>query len=381
MADAPAISVAPPSGAAPMPVGAPAPAQQQTATRMRVGDMNSILHQTPAPGAELARSDEPQWIADEIPGVGLDGKAQTMGVPDDQQPEVLEASIIGENGETISWEQYQAERAKWLQDDLHEEFHSKFVTAVIDGRKYRVPISEAVAGYQRNADYSNGMAEVAAGKRENDRTRQGFLNVLADMNGGESFLRMVRSLGKEEGFQQAAKLYALQWNAERQMTPQQRAVMDHARKLERENYQLKMQQRQLEQVTQQQRPPDQQQQYIHHQLSQMVPAAARKVNLPWSPLAEQQIDLHFAQMGPEHFRKGGELDTNFVMRVIMAAKETVEDTVAKSNAVLAQQMPAPPPVQRLPGAAPAGSATQQPNGKPTRMRVGDMNRVLTQPRR
>lgn len=338
---------------------------------MRVGDM-TMLHQQPAPVLD------PQ-VAQEFSGLedysGLDARSQAIAVPDDAPPEVLETQIEVD-GQQVTWEQYQALQQKWAQDDLHDELMGKFVTAKINGQRERVPVSEAVQGYQRARDYSNEMTKLAADRRDIERTKQGFLNVLRDMDVGQTFLRMVRSLGKEKGFQEAAKQYAIEWHREQQMSPAQRELLHAHRELERRAYQLEQRNRQLEQGMQQQtqQTPTQRQQYQANQLAQMIPIAAQRVGLEDSLMARQAFQLHWDQMvgtlGDE------ELTTAFVEQVMRAAKEEVNIAVQRSDAERARLAPKSPPVQRVAGAAPV-AGTLQPNGQPKRMRIGEMNTVLT----
>jgi hypothetical protein len=369
----PGTGAAAPAAAAAQPAAAPqAPVTPQTAQRMRVGDM-TMLHQMPPPTA-VAEPEAAPFEAEALDALsGLDAQAQAIAVPD--QPEVLETQIEVD-GQPVTWEQYQALQQKWNQDDLHDELMTKFVTAKIDGQKVKIPVTEAVQGYQRARDYSNGMAEVAAGRRDNERTKQGFLNVLRDMDRGDTFMRVVRALGKEEGFKEAAKLYAIEWHRERQMSPEAREMLQQKRELERRAYMLEQRNRQLEQVAQQvqQQAPSQRQQYQANQLAQMIPIAAQRVGLEDSLMARQAFQLHWDQMAPTLGEE--DLTTQFVEQVMRAAKEEVDRAIQRSQAEQSRLAPRTPPVQRLPGAAPA-PGTVQPNGQPKRMRVGEMNSVLT----
>jgi hypothetical protein len=342
---------------------------------MRVGDM-TMLHQTPAP-TYVAEAQEAADISAMDSGFsGLDARSQAMAVPEQEQPQLLEAQIEVD-GQEVTREQYDALMAKFKSDDLHEDFMGKFGVAKVDGQNYRIPVREAFSGYMRNRDYSNGMAEIAEGRRENERTKMGFVNVLRDMDAGESFLRAVRALGKEKGFQEAAKLYAIEWDRERRMTPEQREMLGRVREIEKENYQLRIRSRQLEQVAQQtqQMQPSQREAYQSNQLAQMIPIASQRVGLEDSLMARQAFQLHWRQM-TENKPADFEITTDFVCGVMQAAKEEVDRAIARSQAERAQLPANTPPVQRYAGAAPP-AGTVQANGQPKRMRISDMNTVLT----
>jgi hypothetical protein len=386
---APAGGVMHPGAPAAAPAAQPTTPQPAPATeRRRIGEMRE-LHQRPAPGPQQLGNEEllhtPTVLdrhrgADDIPGIGVDAQAQAIARLAEPDPIQAQAQIEVD-GQVVTPEQYQELLEKWRSDDLHEELMERFVTAKIDGKPLRIPVQEAVMGYQRNVDYSNGMADVARGRAENDRTRAGFLNILRDMDDGHSFLRAVDHLGKMPGFEAAAKLYAVRYAALKKMTPEQRGVYERNQQLERDNFQKDLRLRELEQAqaaqVQQQATPDER--HLAAQLAQMIPIAMKRAGVDHSPLYEDFFNKHWAQhcQGVPGFLDDGPT-TAKVQQVVVAAQQDMAKHVAQRMAEQQQGKPLPP-TARMPSAAPTGGQTT--NGQPVRKRIGDMRELSGVPRR
>lgn len=359
------------------------------AERGRIGDFANWSGRTEtSPQQQIALQDpslvgrgedNAEYIADDFQP--LDAQAQALVVDDSVQ------------GDVISNEQAAKERSERLKrlqewesaDDLPDVFHQKFITATIDGQKYRIPVAEAIAGYQRNADYSNKLRQVYDFERQLKQQFQGLQALLADLDDGQRFLDAMVALGKFRGFAQAAMIYGKQLDAEQRMTPEQRAMVVQTRALRAENLQLQQQLRQamqqFNQMRQQQAPQQLQQheQAIMHQLAQMWPRAAQMVGFVDSPAARREFELHFDNMLPS--LQGGEISTEFVANCMRAAMESVQAHLRAANGQ-AQLPPAPaapqsrqqlPPGRGLPGPAPS---SQNGNGVQRRARIGDLSTLV-----
>lgn len=108
----------------------------------------------------------------------IDASAQALAV-DDSAP----ADVITNEEAMREREERLRMHEEWTKsDDLAEPFHQKFVVATIDGQKYRIPVAEAVAGYQRNSDYSNKLRQVYDFERKLKAQFQGLQALLADLD-------------------------------------------------------------------------------------------------------------------------------------------------------------------------------------------------------
>ena len=289
-----------------------APGQQ----RARVGEFNAFsagimpqLSQQPVHGADgipgqgiavqnaevLDRGYENQ-DSFTLPFEGVDAQGQALAVEGQQydeqgqpiQPEpALQAHIVNE-AEIRAWLE---ERHQWVAaDDLPDPFMGKFVTARVDGQSYRIPVSEAVKGYQLHADYSNKLRELYAYRDQLQQREAGLQKLLMDMDDGQKFLDAMVWLGKFEGFSKAAIIYGTQLDAERRMTPEQREIHKAMRaerayrqRLEIEVRNLRAQQ-QPQQAQQQQGPTaDQIRDIYMQQLVHIAPRVQEKLGFVPTP--------------------------------------------------------------------------------------------------
>jgi hypothetical protein len=312
---------------------------------------------------------------------GYDAQAQALSVDDSMQ------------GDVMSTEAADRERAdrlrmhdEWLKsDDLAEPFQQKFVTATIDGQRYRIPVAEAVAGYQRNVDYSNKLRSVYQFEARLKQQFQGLQALLADLDDGQRFIDAMVALKKFPGFHRAAVIYGRQLAAEQAMTPEQRALVVRERALRAQNQELQMQltqvMQQFQQV-QQQQPPQMAKdaQVIMNQLAQMWPRAAQAVGWIDSPAALREFEGHWDNLFPS--LQGREVSTEFVAQVMRSAMESIQAHLAAGNGgqqaaampPFQQQQRAPqPPGRGLPGPAPS---SQNGNGMQRRARIGDLSTLV-----
>lgn len=409
-----------------------APQQQ----RARVGEFNAFsagvqpqLSQSPVLGADghpgqqvsvqnaevLDRGYAPDPFEAQFPG--QDATSLTLAVPDDPlavdesgQPatgddgQPLQAHVV--NAEEIrAWlDEYQAWKAA---DDLAEPLQDKFVVAQVDGQRYRIPVREAVKGYQLHADYSNKLRELYAFRDQLQQREAGLQKLLIDMDDGQKFLDAMVFLGKFDGFSKAAILYGTQLDAERRMTPEQRqvhanlrAMRAHMQKLELENRNLRGSLQPAQQQQQPQGPTNEQVQAIYlQQLTHIAPKVAAKLGFENTPIAQMEFERHFNNMLPTI--SGQDLSSEFVENVMRAAMESVDQHLARSGFV--RQQPAQPQPQgqpRLPqgpgggqwtrpqaqsqlrrelppvstGQGPTGAPAQ--NGRQQRLRIGDFNQAI-----
>lgn len=406
----------------------PGGGQQQTAQRARVGEFNGF-----SAGIMPQQSGQPLLGADGIPGqqiavqdrgmmeqtvldpndpffAGQDAQAQALTTTDDpfaaldpneqaqrQHDDSLRAEVMTAAEVKAAYE----EHLRWRDaDDLPDPLMEKFVTAQVDGQRYRIPVREAVKGYQLHSDYSNKLRELYAYKQNLEQREAGLQKMLADMDDGQKFLDLMVFLNKFKGFSQAAIIYGTQLDAERRMTPEQRQVHAQMRaqraylqKLELENRQL--QARMAPQQRPQQQGPTNEQVYqvYMQQLAHIVPRVQQKLGFVASPYAQAEFERHFNQMLPTIV--GQDLTSEFVENVMRASMESVESQLRRSgyappgrptaptaqqqtqqqrmsNGQYAQQQQARrqlPPAGQLPG-----PGTPQQQQRPVRARIGDFDR-------
>src|SRR5262245_221188 len=362
-----------------------APAQQ----RARVGEFNAFsagimpqLSQQPVHGADgvrgqgisvqntevLDRGYEPAPDPFDAQFSGQDATAQALAVENQQYDEQgnpveqpLQAHIVNE-AEIRGWLD---ERNAWIQsDDLPEPFHDKFVTARVDGKNYRIPVSEAVKGYQLQADYSNKLRELYAYRDNLQQRENGLQKLLMDMDDGQKFLDAMVFLGKFDGFSKAAIIYGTQLDAERRMTPEQRQVHQALRAQRAQLQRLEIENRNLRARTQpapnpQQGPTNEQIQQIYiQQLTHIAPKVAAKLGFVASPMAQREFELHFNNMLPSI--QGQDLTSEFVETVMIAAMQSVDAHLQRSGYGPANQNAEPPRQQpRVPAGQPQGGQWQR----------------------
>ena len=287
--------------------------------------------------------------------MGDDATSQALAVPDDPLT-AMDAQLaqqVDENGQPLQAHLVnEAEIRAWLDeyhawknaDDLSQPLMEKFVSATVDGQSYRIPVSEAVRGYQRASDYSNKLRELYAFRDELQRREAGLQKLLMDMDKGQSFLDAMVFLGKFKGFSEAAIIYGTQLDAERRMTPEQRAVHIELRRQRAAMQQLEIENRNLrgaQQAQQAQQQPqgngpnhDQVRQIYMQQLSLLAPKIADRLGFVATPYARGEFERHFENMLPSI--QGQDLTSEFVERVIRATMESVDAQLQRSGFVLPQ---------------------------------------------
>lgn len=402
MAAAQGGGVVAPAGGATQGGGTAAPAVQPA----RIGDISQVYsHQgTSHPSidkwsslAEVGDPGDAQALNEKMTevkqGTGLAKAPKALGMD-----EFGNLITEGESGETTPAEVMTSEDAdaemrarydEWKAfmegDDLGEPLHGKFVTATIDGEKVRVPVSEAIQGYQRNRDYTNNMRQFHQLQREVQVERTGYHQVLQSLqSGGQPFLRLVEYLGPAafKSFHEAALEYGNQLAAEEQMTPQQKAVYQHARQQEHRARMLEMQNAQLQAQLQQSAQPEpaKERTAIENALAQMIPRAVdslKRQGVEWFD------DAHSRSVFEQHFaiRTQGmdpsQLSTSLLEGIFRSAAEEIQHQVLSARA----SAPAPlvPPVGVGSPQPQTVRPGMQPNGRaPKSERIGDIGRLVHQ---
>lgn len=346
---------------------------------------------------------------------GEDAKSLTLAVPDDPlaldengQPmqqsaegQVHQAHVVTE-AEVRAWlDEYHGWRNA---DDLAEPLMDKFVVAQVDGQRYRIPVREAIKGYQLHSDYSNKLREVYAFRDQLLQQEAGLQKLLRDMEQGQTFLDAMVFLNKFKGFSEAAIIYGTQLDAERRMTPEQREVHKALRaqraalqRLEIENRNLRAQSAPRQEQPQQNGPTNEQMQQIYmQQLAHIAPRVADKLGFVPTPYAKDEFERHFQQMLPSIV--GQDLTSEFVETVMRATMESVDAQLARSGFApqQAQQPAAAPQGQpRVPAGSPQGGQwagqqrqrqlppvsqvpgpSQPAQQRAQRMRIGDFGRAI-----
>lgn len=339
--------------------GAPAAAPSSPG-RARIGDFNSFsaglpVHtepsQQPAPRPTLQRSEDANdpWS----PLVGEDAQGQAIVVDDSQPSQVLDDKTQDDYDTwKTSHEQWQALQ---MADDLPQDLSSKFVTVSVNGVKERVPVSEAIAGYMMQRDYSNGKRDLQVYEAGLIQRENGLRRFLADLDQGPTFLDAMVAIGKFPGFHQAALIYGTQLAAEQQMSPQQReihktnrALDARAKQLARENAALQARLQGVQQQDQQAPTVER----IYHQCAQLIPKAAKLTGFVDSELHKKCFEYHFDKLLPT--LKNGDISTEFLVMVMKAAMQEADILISQSSA---RQLQA---ATREPSASPGLSS--QPNG-------------------
>jgi len=346
------------------------------------------------------------------PLAGTDAQAQALVVDEngdvvqqgEQDDGSVQAQVMSEADVRALLEEHRVWRDS---DDLAGPLLQKFVPVTIDGQRYRIPVDEAVKGYQRNADYSNKLREVYALKQQVEQRESGLRRMIDDLSqSGQSFYDTVENIGLFKQFADAAIMYGFQLKEEREMSPQQRQqaaalreMRMEARRIALENKRLQAQLAQAAAQAPQQQGVDQAQAIRMQQIAHLLPSVAQRMGLVQTPLAMAEFERHFANMLPS--LSGGDITTEFLETVVGATLEAVSAQVAAHKAW--QEAPQqPPPTQaqlardprgRFAGVPPQGAPRQlqaappvgrmsgpstpsSPNGRQQRARIGDFDRAV-----
>lgn len=354
------------------------------AERGRIGDFSNWSGQHETSPAQQITLQDPSLVGRGEPDAPFEGfepswdaQAQALAVDDSQQAEVMsEADAAKWRAEYDSWKSA---------DDLPEPFMQKFGTVTIDGQRYRIPVSEAFQGYQRQSDYSMKLREVYKMRDQVQSQFQGLQRLMSDLDDGQRFLDAMVAIKKFPGFHQAAIIYGKQLDAEQRMTPEQRAVIGQNRALRAETQRLNMVnqqlQQQVQQVQQQVQQPSRSEQMLFNQLAQIVPKAAELVRWVDSPAARREFELHMENMLPS--LEGKDITTEFVASVMQAAMQSIQahlqagqeqPLLAATNTIRPAPARPPAPPNRV-GNGPAPSS-QNGNGQMKRARIGDLGMMV-----
>lgn len=379
----------------------------QTIPRARAGELDlgsgygsqqQIALQNPG---LVERGTDPNDPFSPIAGTGEDAQSQALAIDDSANAEVVEgadeqqqaANALTEADVRRMLDEYRA----WADaDDLAHPLMGKFVVATVDGQRYRIPVEEAVKGYQRNSDYSNKMRQWSQLKAEVEGQQRGMQRFMADLDDGQTFLDAMMRIGKMEGFHRAAMIYGTQLAAERKMTPQERQVYQELRRMRARSRQLELDNARLTQVAEQRaqqqaqlQPPQGPSYDIYmQQLQHLIPRVAERIGFEATPLAMREFEAHFANLLPS--LQGGDVTSDFVETCMLAAQESVakhmqagyvqpeppSQAPAYSRAPNGrfsrgqQQQQAVPPASRVAGVP--GTAPQ----RATRAKIGDFDRAV-----
>jgi hypothetical protein len=418
MSDAPAVNVVPPAAANAQvnqqgSAGAPqAPAPQQQ--RARIGDFGRFSANSGEFAGQAAqvdyanapRGEDPNDPWSPLVDPTLSGKGQEI-VRAERPGIEAEADVVAEladpdNAQNVmSAEQLEGEIAERMKlweewdkaDDLAEQLQNKFLQVEREGVKSRVTAGEAARGYMRNDDYTNKLREVYAFRDQVEARGRGLDRVMQLLHGdGQQFLDTVIYIQAFPSFHQAALMYGAQLDAERRMTPEQKAVVASERKaralaqrLQIENQNL---QAALQQQSQQQQGPAPNAQHYESQLQQMIPIAAQRLaqkGMPWidSDFARAVFTQHWGVRIQGLGQK--DLTTDFVEDVMASTMHYIRQIEAQNGGRQAvQQGQLAPPVGRLAGApalAQQSGAPSYANGRPQRRaRLGEISQIHRQGR-
>lgn len=409
--------------------GSQQPQWNPSPNRARMGEFGQWTQQQPAnqqtqvmgqdgiPGEQIAVADRDLQGSDPndpfSPLAGLDAQSQALAVVDQQGDDQQQTQEVSVEGQALSQADLRAlldEYRIWRDsDDLVQPLMSKFVTVLVDGKRWRVPVEEAAKGYQRNADYSAKLREVYETKRSLEQREAGLQRFMSDLSkDGQSFYDTIEAIGLFKQFEAAAVILGTQLAAERNMTPEAREqakmlreMRMQARAIAQENRRLQAQlQAQQAAQPQQTGQPDQADQIRMQQVAHLLPSVAQRMGLVQTPLAMAEFERHFGNMLP--MLNGGDITTEFLENVVGATLESISAQVAAHKAWQeVPQQPTSQPVQlardsqgrirnvtpgqqqRQPAAAPpAGRLTGPaqpvaPNGVRSKSaRIGDFDRAV-----
>lgn len=358
-----------------------------------------------AKGQELARKAPPKNIHEEIEAVAELSAADAAAAQGlDQETEELEATLVEDDERLTSDPRYK----RWVEaetrlselekaDHLPEAYYSKFIPVELpDQRKTQVNIVELQRSYLRQSDYTHKLREMRDYERAIKQREAGVQRLINQLGSGDAnhFLQFIEFAGAMKGFQQAALMWGWNLEQEERMSPDERQVRQTNRQLHQELMRARIEadslRNQAAQAQQQQQPESPDAAYISHQLNQMLPLAAKRLEEEGRPfisssLAEEILKRDWEVFCREH---QGELSTASIMDVLRGVMEQVEvhiqsGYVPEPPPKAASQVP---PVSRQ-AAPPTGQATarsaqlagapnyaqQSQNGK--RARIGDLQNI------
>ena len=179
-------------------------------------------------------------------------------------------------------------------EDLHEGLLDKYGVANGNGRQLRVTMREALAGYQRQADYSRGKAEVAELQRQTEEYFTKLKQVTASWKDPKGLRSTVRRLGLEDSFRQAAAEWAIEEHRINQMSPEAREAYQRAQKLEFENERLR--ELALRAQRQQQAAPPQYEPVLRQHIAQVLPQTLQRYGLEDNAATRHFMQIHVTNM-------------------------------------------------------------------------------------
>lgn len=257
------------------------------------------------------------------------------------------------------------------------------------GRKNRKTVGDLVRGNLREADYTRSKQEISEIKRQYDTREIGMVQIVGAISGGDpqAFRAAMNFLpGATETFYKACMVQGYEWDAERQLSPQERQILAQNRQM-----QVMLQRKQMElEAAQQMRAPtepslNEAQAHFVNQLRQLVPLAEKKMAAMRRPFVRSSFtDMLWNPTWQVYARDrfNGDMMIDDVVEVLTSIMQQAEDHLRSTGATheprAAREVP---PVSRT-AAAPASQLSTQNlaamagapsyGRQPERARIGDI---------
>lgn len=271
------------------------------------------------PAAPTQAKQAPQQPAND--NAVADGELEDAFEPGDELPEPFDDEQQEEQATDPLDEELHGLKARAILDaikggTLPPELVSQLKgTAKINGQEVQVSFREALDGYQRNIDYTNGKKELKRQQREVSERMGAVRDLFDSWNSGEALVAGLKRLGKFDVFHQAAIAHAREAWQDMKLQRENPAAYEarmEARKEREEREKLQRQMRQ--QPTQQQ--PDRDTHEMATQLQGLITKAFETHGIKRSEFAHKQFSEAFQALHDD--------DSDLADVVDRAARATAE---------------------------------------------------------
>lgn len=354
-------------------------------------------------GQELAT------VADEQEAVRKQSAKDARAANGKPEPE-YEATLVEDDARLQSDPRYAEWQKKAEQLDAimtgqleHDDYLGMLIPHEFDGgRKGTISVKELKRGNLREADYHKKLRELHQLRQRYEVAEQGlhqFVGAIVSGEPNQFFTAMNIVPGAMETFKKAALVFGFQLDAENQLAPEVRQMMQEKRQLQaiaqRQQLEIQNLQRAQQQQVQQQPGPDAA--FLEHQLQQFLPLAAKRLAERGTPYVDSPLAQRLGKETWDVFIQNfnGSVTLDDVVDVLASIQQQVADYIASGYVQhvpeASRQLPpvgrtAPAPsgalAQRAGAPNYAGSVNQAPRGSgasngrpPERMRIGDIAQI------
>jgi hypothetical protein len=342
--------------------------------------------------AELAREGEASLLdhAEEQGGQAEEGRSTPAAAPADQLTVQQRVAQWKKKAELLD--------ALFEGADLTEEMCRRFIVPFKEnGRIVRESVYDSVRGRMRAGDYTRGKQQLAEIKRQYGQAEAGMVQIVGALTGGDpvQFRQAIEFLpGALETFFKACVVQGFQWDAERRMTAQERALVNQNRQLllDKQRHELELTAARNQSAQLPSQPTvDERQAFFEQELTKLLPIAADRLMKRGTPYVNSKFTRMLWEPTWRSFLQtwDGNLTVDDVTdQLISIMEQTAEHERAGGIVHTPRAATELPPVSRTSPAPAAQLNTQNtaaqagapsyasPNGAPQRGRIGELTQQV-----